>query len=155
VTCELLVETRAWDAATSAGNIEPMRETGGVLIGWRHDRGVYVHDVLVVPDSIARHTFYRRRHKPASALLEAALAQFPADSSVGYVGEWHTHPAPTGPSWIDRWEMRRISKQIEEPVGLLVCAYNASAKSWVPAGLVARGGKVSRAEVVLRDGVDD
>jgi len=143
------METRAWDAITAAANVEPMRETGGVLLGWRHERGVYLHDALVVPDSRARHSFYRRRHKLASVVLDAALAELPEGSPVGYVGEWHTHPAPSGPSWIDRREIRRISKQTDAPIGLLVCACNASTKTWVPTGVVACRGRVSRADVVL------
>jgi integrative and conjugative element protein (TIGR02256 family) len=149
---ELLVESRAWNSAIAAASIDPMRETGGVLLGWRHDIGVYVHDVLHVPDTRARHTFYLRRHTPASEILEAAVTALPEGSPIGYVGEWHTHPAPTGPSWIDRREIRRISKQSPSSVGLLVCAYNARARTWAPTGLVAHRGRASRADVVLGRG---
>jgi len=148
---QLLIDLRAWDAATGAADVDPMCETGGVLLGWRHDTGVYVSDILVVPDSRAKHTFYRRRHKPATRLLGAALADLPDGSPIGYVGEWHTHPAPTGPSWIDRREIRRISKRTKEAIGLLVCAYDAGSRSWLPTGLVARNGRSTRAAVQLRN----
>ncbi|MBW3537198.1 MAG: Mov34/MPN/PAD-1 family protein [Actinobacteria bacterium] len=152
---ELLVEVHAWETATAAACNEPMRETGGVLLGWRHDAGVYVCDVLVVTDRHASHTFYRRRHEPASIALEDVLASQPDGSPLGYVGEWHTHPAPTGPSWIDRREIRRISKQTAATVALLVCAFNARARTWTPVGVLAHGGRVASTEVVLRDTADD
>lgn len=152
MTPELLVEQQAWDAMVAAAGADAMRETGGVLLGWRHDRGVYVQAAVQVPDARARHTLYRRRHRPAAEVLEAALVDLPAGSPVGYVGEWHSHPAPTGPSWVDRREMRRISKQRTDAVGLLVCAYDAHSRTWTPAGLVARRGRAEPADVVLRNG---
>jgi proteasome lid subunit RPN8/RPN11 len=154
VTAELLVEPAAWQTILDAAGEDAMRETGGVLLGWRHEKGVYVHDALVVPDSHANHTFYRRRHKPATDVLDAALAALPDASPIGYVGEWHSHPAPTGPSWVDRFEMRRISKQTKAAVGLLVCTYDAKTDVFTPVGVIAERGRTSRAKVVFRDGDD-
>jgi proteasome lid subunit RPN8/RPN11 len=151
---EILIERRAWDAIVEVAGVEPMREIGGLLLGWRHNRGVYVRNSVAVPDARARHTVYRRRYEPAAEVLEAALADLPTDSPVGYVGEWHSHPAATGPSWVDRLEMRRISKQRDGAVGLVVSAYDARAKTWRPAGLVARSGRTQRAHVVVRDEAD-
>lgn len=152
MTAELLVEHDAWEKILDAARVDTMRETGGVLLGWRHDRGVYVNDALVVPDSQAKHTSYRRRHKPASDVLDAALAELPSESPIGYVGEWHSHPAPAGPSWVDRFEMRRISRRTQAPVGLLVCTYDARNDKFAPDGVVAQRGRASRADVVFRNG---
>lgn len=132
-----------------------MRETGGVLLGWRHERGVYVHDALVVEDKHAKHTFYRRRHQRATDVLNAALAALPKGSPVGYVGEWHSHPAMSGPSWVDRFEMRRISRQTKAPVGLLVCMYDVRADTFTAAGVLAERGRASRVQVVFRNGDED
>ncbi|MGI8711568.1 MAG: Mov34/MPN/PAD-1 family protein [Acidimicrobiales bacterium] len=152
MTAELLVEPAAWQTILDAAGEDAMRETGGVLLGWRHEKGIYVHDALVVSDSHAKHTFYRRRHKPATDVLDAALAVLPGASPIGYVGEWHSHPAPTGPSWVDRFEMRRISRQTKAAVGLLVCAYDAKTGVFTPVGVVAERGRTSRAKAVFRDG---
>lgn len=151
---ELLVDVRAWEAATTAASIDPMTETGGVLLGWRHGGGVYVRDILLVAETRPRHTLYRRRHKPASDALQAVLASQPPGSPVGYVGEWHSHPAPTGPSWVDRREIRRISKRTPAAIGLLVCAFDARARTWTPVGAIAHQGRVVTADVVLRDACD-
>lgn len=155
MTAQLLVEREAWETIVNAAGLEPMRETGGVLLGWRHDRGVYVHDALVVPDSHAKHTSYRRRHKPASDVLATALSGLADGSPIGYVGEWHSHPAPTGPSWVDRFEMRRISRRTSGAVGLLVCMYDAGPRDFTPVGVIAKRGRASRAEVVLRNGDEE
>lgn len=155
MTAELLVESAAWETILGAAGEDAMRETGGVLLGWRHDRGVYVHEALVVPDSHAKHTFYRRRHKPATEALDAAFAALPDASPIGYVGEWHSHPAPTGPSWVDRFEMRRISRHTKAAVGLLVCTYDAKKDVFTPVGIIAGRGRIMRAKVAFRHGDED
>ncbi len=134
--------------ATRAAGRDPMRETGGLLLGWRTSDGVvHVTDMVEVPDPSARHTAYKRRHARATAALDGVLAAQPQGSPVGYVGEWHTHPAPVGPSWIDRREIRRISKKTSAPVALIVCAYDAKANNWTPVALCALAGRSSPAEL--------
>jgi proteasome lid subunit RPN8/RPN11 len=73
-------------------------ETGGILLGYRTLDGVRVTGAIEVPDRRATGTSYRRSHRHASRKLATALALEPAGSPVGYVGEWHSHPAPQPPS---------------------------------------------------------
>ncbi|MDW3217753.1 MAG: Mov34/MPN/PAD-1 family protein [Acidimicrobiales bacterium] len=127
----------AWAEVAQCAGADPRRETGGILLGWRHPGGIHVERVLEIPDRQAGHTWYRRRHAPAEAALTAALDQLPEDCDLGYVGEWHSHPAPVGPSFCDRHELRRISGKTAREVALLVAALDPGMSTWVPFGLTA------------------
>ena len=69
-------------------------ETGGLLIGYRHEDGtVSVTQVIEVPDASATPLSYVRRHEDAARILEDFLNRQDPDTIEGYVGDWHTHPA--------------------------------------------------------------
>lgn len=99
------------------------RETGGILIGWRDDTNVIVTDALVVTDSKAGRTRYQRRQKAAKKALDAYLAAT-TNPLVGYVGEWHTHPALSPPSSTDLDSIAAAAAQTDAPVALIVLATN-------------------------------
>lgn len=151
------VRRSAWANAMRAAQRDPMRETGGVLLGWRTTDGqLCVLDMVEVEDPRSGHTAYRRRHAKAEQALAAALEQHEAGSLVGYIGEWHTHPAPIGPSFVDRFEIRRISKKSNELVTLIVCVYNARSTTWYPCGLSAlRGARPNPAAITVEEGTPD
>ena len=44
------------------------------------------------------------------------------DPRCGYVGEWHSHPAPQPPSSIDRGALSAIVRQDRKTVALVVLA---------------------------------
>jgi integrative and conjugative element protein (TIGR02256 family) len=145
----ITVEEPAWREALAAASVNPMRETGGILLGWRSPDGIHVTSMLQVLDRRAGHTFYRRRKAPAEVLLQSALAKLAPTSPVGWVGEWHTHPAPVGPSWQDRRQMRRIAKKASGPLALLVWAHDAVAKHWTPVGGCVTASRYEEARVEL------
>lgn len=137
----------AWAELVQRAGVDPLRETGGILLGWRHKGGIHVEQTIEVLDRQAGHTWYRRRHAPAEAALAAVLEHVPENSALGYVGEWHTHPARVGPSFHDRRELRRISGKTTHEVALLVAAHEKDSSTWVPVGLTALGSRI-RAAVV-------
>lgn len=137
----------AWAEVKKRVGADPTRETGGILLGWRHPGGIHVEQALEVPDREAGHTWYRRRHAPAEAALAAALDQLPEESDIGYVGEWHSHPAPIGPSFSDRRELRRISSNTRHEVALIVAAHDPAAATWAPYGLIGRRRRVRQTGV--------
>ena len=55
----------------------------------------------------------------AQAALDAALHEH-EHPWLGYVGDWHSHPAPCGASSQDITSIRRASRQYPEPLVLLV-----------------------------------
>lgn len=100
------------------------REVGGILVGWWEDGTAVVHELLHVPDRKAGLAHYERRHSPAQQVLHDHLRahNYPR---CGYIGEWHTHPAPQPPSPNDRASLSGIVRQVRGPVALVVLAVTA------------------------------
>lgn len=95
------------------------RETGGLLLGWWEAGMPHVHSAVEVSDPDAGRTHWTRHEQAAAHALETALARS-AEPGLGYVGEWHSHPANVGPSSVDLRELRTISKQYPHPLVLAV-----------------------------------
>lgn len=95
------------------------RETGGLLLGWWDDGLVVVRHAVEVPDPGATTNSWSRDEPPAQAALDAALAEH-HHPWLGYVGDWHSHPAPCGASRQDVTSIRRASRQYPEPLVLFV-----------------------------------
>lgn len=104
--------------ADSAAESHP-RETGGLLLGWWEVGRVMVRHAIEVPDPDATTTSWSRDEPRAQAFLDAALDEH-HHPWLGYVGDWHSHPAPCGASRQDVTSIRRASKQYLEPLVLLV-----------------------------------
>lgn len=147
--CRIVVEPSGWQTATTIASQHEGRETGGILLGWRHTTGLYVSRFIEVADQYATRTGYLRRHALAASHLEELLGELPAGSPIGYVGEWHTHPQRARPSWTDRTELRRISKSRDADIALIVAVCDPGHVEWVPVGLCARSGRVRPAVVEM------
>lgn len=88
-------------AASAAPN-----ETGGVLIG-RTIGGVPVVTTAVeMPTAKATPAGFQVEADATSPAVEAAVAE---DPTVGYVGEWHSHPSDQPASATDRTTMLRLA----------------------------------------------
>jgi proteasome lid subunit RPN8/RPN11 len=102
------------------------KEIGGVLVGWWEGRDtVVVHDFLIVRDHSAGWNHYVRVHQVADDLLVAYIKDA-GDPRLGYVGEWHSHPAPQPPSATDRAALASTARQSQNPVALVVLAVTSS-----------------------------
>lgn len=112
-------------------------ERGGLLVGFREGSDILVEDILEVPDTRAGRTTYLRREGPARAALDAYLARPGTDKLVGYVGEWHTHPRPVGPSAVDEAAMRAMVRANRRTVGLIVAALDDDLRTVQLHGLVS------------------
>lgn len=100
-------------------------ELGGILVGWWEGNNVaVVKGLLPVPDRHAGRAHYERRHILGQAVLDDHLRAC-VDPSSGYVGEWHSHPAPQPPSSIDKGALSGIVKQERRRAVLLVLALNS------------------------------
>lgn len=95
------------------------RETGGLLLGWWDARYVVVRHAVEVPDPGATTNSWSRDEPQAQAALDTALAEH-QHPWLGYVGDWHSHPAACGASSQDVTSIRRASRQYTEPLMLLV-----------------------------------
>jgi integrative and conjugative element protein (TIGR02256 family) len=120
----LFVSAQARDALRAAARKSAGKERGGLLIGYRDGNDIVVEDIVEVPDATAGCTSYLRRERPARRALSAYLARTSAEDVTGYVGEWHTHPAPLPPSPTDQHTMRTMARKNRNPVALVVAAHD-------------------------------
>lgn len=95
------------------------RETGGLLLGWWDADQIVVRHVVEVSDPGATSNSWSRDQPGAQAALDATLHEH-EHPWLGYVGDWHSHPAQCGASRQDVASIRRASKQYPEPLALLV-----------------------------------
>lgn len=128
------------------------KELGGILVGWWEGAGTaVVHDLLIVPDVDAGWNHYKRRHPAAQETLNAYLDGL-NDQHVGYVGEWHSHPAPQRPSGTDRAALTSISLRSSNPVALVVLAVEHGEVT--PYGLIGRHGRWPRRRKLQRAAIE-
>lgn len=107
---------------TGAGAAHP-RETGGLLLGWWAPGRIVVRHGVEVPDPAATTNSWNRNQPQAQAVLDAVLDAVLGKYQhpwLGYVGDWHSHPAACGVSSQDVTSIRRASWQYTEPLVLLV-----------------------------------
>lgn len=147
----ILVSSDGWASALKAAKRDPRHETGGILLGCRQPDGLYVAQVIEVPDNQAHHASYRRRHREAQTALGHVIEGLPVDTPLGYVGEWHTHPAPVGPSCTDRCELKRFSRRAGGQIGMIVLAHDPRTGHWTPCGLCALDGRLTQAQVQIEE----
>lgn len=114
-------------------------ETGGVLVGCMIDDRPVVTDVVEIHDETATERHYR---VPEGATANAVAAARQRDARLGYLGEWHSHPAGSEPSTLDVAAMLGAAEDsgTSEPVLVLVAPTGEtrstlSAYVTTPAGL--------------------
>lgn len=92
-------------------------ETGGILIGVRAEgRPCVTLAIEVTTDDRSERHYRLPAGETKKRVTEARLL----DPRVGYLGEWHSHPADVGPSGQDRGAMRALSYVLSSPFPLLI-----------------------------------
>lgn len=130
----LVIAPTPWRALRTAGTRALPREIGGLLLGHYTEHGPRVTEAPVVPDPRATRIRYRRDAVTAGHILDSFLQS--DDSGVlGYLGEWHTHPLPVGPSPTDVRASTRLAEQGGHDIALLVLALGA--QGWVGHAMTA------------------
>jgi len=130
----LLISSTALEQATRDGAETLPLETGGILLGFRASDLIVITRTVTVPDPRSSRRSYLRRRGRAQSQMTAALQDAPA--VVGYVGEWHTHPADHPPSSIDTTALGAIARSTTKPVALIVLA-RTTGSDWRHHALVA------------------
>lgn len=141
-THRLLVSPQARDALRAAARKSVTTEHGGILVGYRVGNDIAVEDIIEVPDATAARTIYLRRERPAREALANYLERAGQDETVGYVGEWHTHPAPQPPSTTDKHAMRTMARKNRNPVALVIAALDADHQTVDLHALISRPGSL-------------
>lgn len=147
---EVRLHQTAIDGALRLASQSLPAETGGILIGWRTAEAVHVTRMLQVPDHEATAASYQRNHEVAEAVLQQELASPHVDPALGYVGEWHSHPAPLSASAQDRREIASISRLAGGAVAMLLLARDAEA-GWSIEAITALSRKVEPAVVNIEE----
>jgi integrative and conjugative element protein (TIGR02256 family) len=81
-------------------------ETGGVLLGMFADGEPWVTAVAHVDNAERTRSRYELPAGVTQDIVRRARAR---DDRVGYLGDWHSHPADVGPSSTDLGSLRRIA----------------------------------------------
>lgn len=121
-TTQIELSKEAYETITSETAKQLPMETGGILLGYREDVNMVVTHALVVGGENATHTRYIRNDVRANSILAEFLAERAEDDPTGYIGEWHSHPAPQGPSQIDLGALRETAKTSNGPIALVIHA---------------------------------
>lgn len=116
---QIELSPRALAIVRAAARRSHPTETGGLLLGWWDSGRIVVDTAAEVLDETATSSRWHRREVTAQQALDEVLKQH-EDPWLGYVGDWHTHPAPSGPSYSDIAALRRSSQQYPDPLVLLV-----------------------------------
>ena len=110
------------DIMLTAGLAALPCETGGILAGFRTEDQVVVTRAAVVPDVGSSRREYQL-HKQ-SATEELARLKVSAAPVVGFVGDWHTHPADMPPSSIDIASLGLVARATGDLVALVVLPFH-------------------------------
>src|SRR5215207_3220848 len=103
---------RAWlteaarDVIVDAAATAHPKETGGVLLGVLTHGRPWITSAVEVPHAGATGVYYELAGGAAPAIVDAMTL---LDPRLGYLGEWHSHPADVGPSDLDARSMRAIA----------------------------------------------
>ncbi|MFB9164184.1 Mov34/MPN/PAD-1 family protein [Arthrobacter psychrochitiniphilus] len=128
MTRTLTLTAAVWRTLRDAATRALPREIGGLLLGYFTELGPHVVEARVVPDPRATRIRYQRDAALAERILDSSIR---ADSTglVGYLGEWHTHPLPIGPSTTDINASGRLAKVGGHDIALLVLA--TGSRGWI------------------------
>jgi proteasome lid subunit RPN8/RPN11 len=102
----VLISETAQATMTAAALAAHPNETGGILVGvYQAGRPWLVNAIEVGTTDRGRHHY----KIPRGATQSAVLAARQADRRLGYLGDWHSHPADVGPSPTDLATLGLIS----------------------------------------------
>jgi proteasome lid subunit RPN8/RPN11 len=93
----LLAETAHTLILRAAELAEPF-EAGGLLLGVHQGKRLWVTHALIVPSGRTSPSHYEL---PAGVTRTLVTCARLVDARLGYVGEWHSHPANQRPSQTD------------------------------------------------------
>ena len=126
------------DALIAAAHRGHPRETGGVLIGVLAWGRPWVTHAKEISSGSRTDTYFEL---PSGARNRAVFQLRRNDSRLGYLGDWHSHPADVGPSDKDNATMARLALQGDRRHPLLFIVrrtrdqYEIDPRQWTGASL--------------------
>lgn len=147
---EIWIETNELRHMESIAKSRMPNETGGILIGARSSRGLWVLTSIEVPNHQPRPNRYSLVTIEANQILHKYLRQARLDKGkFGYIGTWHSHPASFEPSSIDYRTVRRDSRYQGDTVAMLVVA-PCGTNRWTTRAVIASKRRTAVARVRTR-----
>ena len=95
-------------------------EIGGLLLGHWEDSNVIIEQIVEVVDPNATYSSWSRDQHRAQDALDKVLATDRRSPTIGYVGDWHTHPEMICASSTDFLSLKKDSKSYDEPLVMVV-----------------------------------
>lgn len=148
----LLIAREAEALILELSRAEYPRETGGVVAGFTStERIVITHATGPGPRSERARATFRRDGASTQQAIDRIFAETSGVSD--YIGEWHSHPSPVGPSAMDRHAMMRISRSLayRTPEPLLVIAQRSRWRKWRLIGFRWTEGGLVQVRMIRRD----
>lgn len=99
----------AGDLMLRAATAACPNETGGILVGVRVRRRPWITHAVAIPSKNGGAGHYTLEGHARQSAVDTIRA---VDHRVGYVGEWHSHPADVPPS---RQDLRAIARLSHDP----------------------------------------
>lgn len=127
----LLIASRAAELILELSQRGHPHETGGALAGFTSpDEVVITHATGPGPQAEHGRSTFRRDGESTQDAVDRIFSE--TDGTSDYVGEWHSHPAPVGPSGMDRRAMSRISGNpaYRTPRPILIIAQKTRWRKW-------------------------
>lgn len=123
-------------------------ETGGVLVGVLRDGEPWITNAVQVVDERSTRASFEIPKGVTPIAVEAAQA---ADPRVGYIGDWHSHPANASASPTDKKTLGREARRRTRPkkVPAVMIVVRDAGPDWCLDVLRDRGSGPAAAEVVL------
>lgn len=117
----ILLHPRALQLMMAFRQVGPgTTEAGGVLVGSL--RGPHIEVINCtqpMPNDLRRSHAFERRDAGHIAAIHAAMKG--SAGTIGYVGEWHTHPEPVpSPSGQDGANWRNLVRQTKHPLAFVI-----------------------------------
>lgn len=87
------------------------KETGGILIGWR-DGLIFQIEIAIGPgpNAIHKRNSFTRDGNFSQSQLDRIVIE--TNGRLDYLGEWHSHPNKTGPSFTDFNSLNKIKTDL-------------------------------------------
>lgn len=102
-----ITESAIADLHAFADGSRPL-ETGGVLVGVLRDTQPWITSVVEIRDPLRTSTRYVIPSGATPLAVELARER---DARVGYIGDWHSHPADLPVSGTDQTTLRRNARK--------------------------------------------
>jgi len=103
-------------------------ETGGILAGVLVNGRPWVTHVREIPSQTRNHTTYVLPAGETSGAIEVLRR---SDSRVGYLGDWHSHPADVGASHLDLRTLKLSASNGDVRAPLLVIVRRQTAEGYL------------------------